>query len=82
MCYSDFAEVSQQPVIQQLEQQERGTHADEIETSMRLYIAPELVDMSKASKDDNLELRGGRLTHKQNPKKGVYSPQASGVTRH
>ncbi len=31
--------------------QEGGTHADEGETSMMLYIAPEMVDMSKAVKD-------------------------------
>jgi len=31
--------------------QEGGTHADESETSMMLYIAPETVDMSKAVKD-------------------------------
>jgi creatinine amidohydrolase len=31
--------------------QEGGTHADEGETSMMLYIAPETVDMSKAVKD-------------------------------
>ena len=32
-------------------QQEGGTHADEGETSMMLYIAPETVGMSKAVKD-------------------------------
>ncbi len=31
--------------------QKEGTHADEIETSMMLYIAPKTVDMKKASKD-------------------------------
>ncbi len=31
--------------------QEGGTHADEGETSMMLYLAPETVDMSKAVKD-------------------------------
>ena len=34
-----------------LMEQEGGTHADEGETSMMLYIAPETVDMSKAVKD-------------------------------
>jgi len=34
-----------------LMKQEGGTHADEGETSMMLYIAPETVDMSKAVKD-------------------------------
>jgi creatinine amidohydrolase len=31
--------------------QKEGTHADEIETSMMLFIAPKTVDMKKASKD-------------------------------
>jgi creatinine amidohydrolase len=31
--------------------QKEGTHADEIETSMMLYIAPKTVDMKKAAKD-------------------------------
>ncbi len=39
--------------------QERGTHADESETSMMLVIAPETVDMSKAVKDCNEKGEGG-----------------------
>jgi len=35
----------------QVIRQEGGTHADETETSLMLYIAPETVDMSKALKD-------------------------------
>ncbi len=42
-----------------VKQQARGTHADEIETSMMLYIAPERVDMSKAVKDDSERGVGG-----------------------
>ena len=38
-------------VEKEVSQQEGGTHADEIETSMMLYIAPKTVDMSKAVKD-------------------------------
>jgi creatinine amidohydrolase len=34
-----------------VQEQEGGTHADEIETSMMLYIAPESVDMRKAVRD-------------------------------
>ena len=37
--------------VQQVQEQEGGTHADEIETSMMLYIARERVDMSKAARD-------------------------------
>ena len=39
------------PVERELAEQPGGTHADEIETSMLLYIAPERVDMSKAVPD-------------------------------
>jgi creatinine amidohydrolase len=53
-------------------QQEGGTHADEIETSMMLYMDPSLVDMSKAAKDYHPEGTGG-LT--RDPKgRGTYSP--------
>jgi creatinine amidohydrolase len=49
-----------------------GTHADEIETSMMLYIAPKTVNMKKAVKDLN-ENKPGGLT--RDPKKqGTYSP--------
>lgn len=40
-------------------QQARGTHADEIETSMMLYMYPDRVDMSKAVKDDAPQGTGG-----------------------
>lgn len=39
------------PVEQEISEQQGGTHADEIETSMMLYIAPDTVDMSKAVTD-------------------------------
>jgi creatinine amidohydrolase len=53
-------------------QQEGGTHADEIETSMMLYMDPSLVDMSKAAKDFHPQGTGG-LT--RDPKgAGTYSP--------
>ncbi len=56
-------------------QQEGGTHADEIETSMMLYMDPSLVDMSKAAKDYHPQGTGG-LT--RDPKgKGTYS--ATGI---
>jgi creatinine amidohydrolase len=38
-------------VEHRLQQQEGGTHADELETSMMLYIDPGSVDMTKAVKD-------------------------------
>jgi creatinine amidohydrolase len=38
-------------VEQRVQRQEGGTHADELETSMMLYIDPQSVDMKKAVKD-------------------------------
>jgi creatinine amidohydrolase len=50
MRYTDILNASRE-VEDQVRQEREGTHADEIETSMMLYIAPQSVDMSKASKD-------------------------------
>jgi creatinine amidohydrolase len=59
------------PVEKKL-RQSGGTHADEIETSMTLYIAPETVQMKKAVRDFNPD-QPGPLT--RDPKgKGTYSP--------
>ncbi len=53
--------------------QEGGTHADEGETSMMLYIAPHVVDMSKAVKD--FDKRPNRRGLTRNAKgAGHYSP--------
>lgn len=52
------------PAEARVKQQQRGTHADEIETSMMLYIAPDRVDMSKAVREDNERGVGG-LTRKE-----------------
>jgi creatinine amidohydrolase len=49
-----------------------GTHADEIETSMMLYIAPKTVNMKKAVRDLNPK-KSGPLTRDPNGP-GVYSP--------
>jgi creatinine amidohydrolase len=42
-----------------VKQEEGGTHADEIETSMMLFIAPSTVDMSKAVKDYHPSSKAG-----------------------
>jgi creatinine amidohydrolase len=55
--------------------QEGGTHADEIETSMLLYIDPSLVDMSKAAKDYHAQGTGGLTRDPKGP--GTYS--ATGI---
>lgn len=53
--------------------QEGGTHADEGETSMMLYIAPDTVDMSKTVKDFDTRPNRRRLTRDPDGK-GHYSP--------
>ncbi len=56
-----------------LMKQEGGTHADEGETSMMLYIAPDTVDMSKAVKDyDSRPNRRGLSREREGT--GHYSP--------
>src|SRR3954454_16220109 len=62
-----------EPVEKQIRKEEGGTHADEIETSMMLYMAPESVDMKKAVKDYNGSKPGG-LTRDPNGK-GTYFPR-------
>jgi len=58
---------------QGLLKQEGGSHADEAETSMMLYIAPETVDMSKAVKD--FDPRPGRKGLTRNSQgSGTFSP--------
>jgi creatinine amidohydrolase len=59
----------------QVKREEGGTHADEIETSIMLYIAPETVEMKKAVKDYHPSGKGG-LTRNPN---GTSDYSASGV---
>lgn len=69
--YTDVLNITSS-VEQAISKQEGGTHADEIETSMMLYIAPDTVDMKKAARDYRPG-RGGRLTRDPDGN-GVYSP--------
>ena len=59
------------PIENEVSEQEGGSHADEIETSLMLYIAPERVDMSKAVKD--LAPDNGILTRREDGR-GTHSP--------
>ncbi len=61
---------------QKVRQQPEGTHADEIETSMMLYMAPETVDMSKAARDIPPDRKPGPL-HPYPTAHGNYS--ATGI---
>jgi creatinine amidohydrolase len=61
-------------VERQLTQEEGGTHADEVETSLMLYIAPKTVEMKKAVKDYHPG-QGGLTRNPNGP--GTYS--ATGI---
>jgi creatinine amidohydrolase len=67
--YTDFTR--EDPVEKRL-RQSGGTHADEIETSMMLYIAPESVRMQRATRDLNPH-QAGPLTRDRHGE-GTYSP--------
>jgi len=69
--YTDILEITG-PIEKSLATQEGGTHADEIETSMMLYIAPDAVEMTRAVKDFNPDQPGPLTRDPQGM--GVYSP--------
>jgi creatinine amidohydrolase len=75
MRYTDVLTITED-VEAKISQQEGGTHADEIETSMMLSMSPEDVDMSKAVKDYHPG-KGKGLTRDPSKKDMAYS--ASGV---
>jgi creatinine amidohydrolase len=58
----------------QVETQPAGTHADEIETSMMLYIAPSVVRMNLAQRDIHPDRGPGGLRRDAKPQSGIYSP--------
>ena len=72
--FTDILKVNE-AAEKQVRKEEGGTHAEEIETSMMLYIAPSTVDMKKAVKDYHPSEKGG-LTRNPNGQ-GDYS--ASGI---
>jgi creatinine amidohydrolase len=71
MNYTDIREAEKESTVQLI--QEGGTHADESETSMMLYIKPEIVDMSKAVKDYHPLTGSGLTRDPENTSEGVYS---------
>jgi creatinine amidohydrolase len=68
--YTDIHAVGR-GAVENVREQDGGTHADEIETSMMLFIAPQSVDMNKAVRD--YHPGQGRLTRRAGAA-GVYSP--------
>lgn len=76
MEYSDLGRATEH-VREQVREQPAGTHADEIETSMMLYIAPEVVRPELARRDIHDSKGPGGLTRDPNATRGVYSPTGS-----
>ena len=74
MTFTDLKSIA--AVEDKVRQQEGGTHADEIETSMILYMQPSAVDMKKAVKDYRPQVGSG-LT--RDPKSTTSTYSASGV---
>jgi creatinine amidohydrolase len=73
MDYTDLSEALAD-VERRVRHQEAGTHADEIETSMMLYIAPETVNLPAAQRDIHPDKGPGGLTRDPDATSGVYSP--------
>jgi len=71
LTYTDIIHVAEEEE-KKIKKQPMGTHADEIETSMMLYIAPETVDMTKAARDIPEKNVPGPLS--LDPKSDRYSP--------
>jgi len=74
MRFTNLLKVNE-AVEKQVQREEGGTHADELETSMMLAIDPSSVDMKKAVKDYHPSGKGGLSRDPNGP--GDYS--ASGV---
>ncbi len=72
--YTNILEVGAE-VEKKIRKQEGGTHADEIETSLMLFIDPAMVTMSKAVKDYHPSPGSGLTRDSKKP--GAYS--ASGI---
>ena len=70
--YTDFGGASDR-IAAPVRQQEAGSHADEIETSMMLYIDPAAVDMTRAVKDLSPPSTPMRFRRQPNVP-GTYSP--------
>jgi creatinine amidohydrolase len=73
--YTNILEVGAD-ATKRVEEQARGTHADEIETSLMLYMDPSRVNMDLAVRDDTPDNPSALLTRKKDGQ-GTYSP--SGV---
>jgi creatinine amidohydrolase len=77
--YTDLTKASK--LGKDLIKQKKGSHADEVETSIMLHIAPELVDMKKADKDYGQQKGNGiwptRNVAPKNPLYTIYNPSGT-----
>lgn len=73
MTYTDILNVAAD-AEKKIKKQPAGTHADEIETSMMLYIAPDVVNMDRAARDIPKNDGPGPLTLDSTNQYGRYSP--------
>ena len=73
MDYTDLRSLLED-VVEPVREQDAGTHADEIETSIMLSIHPEVVRMERARRDISPGRSGGGLTRNPNAETGLYSP--------
>jgi len=71
--YTDFGAAAER-AASGVKQQELGSHADELETSMMLYIDPAAVDMRQAVKDASPAPPGPVRLNRRQGGGGVYSP--------
>jgi len=60
-----------------VETQEAGSHADEIETSIMLHIAPETVRLERAVRDIHPQRGPGGLSRDPHSTEGTWSPSGS-----
>jgi creatinine amidohydrolase len=71
--YTDWEKASES-VRAQVQTQAGGTHADELETSLLLHIAPEVVQLERARPDLHESRGPGGLTRDPHAKTGIFSP--------
>lgn len=65
-------------IAEKIRQQPLGSHADELETSIMLHLAPEIVRMERAIPDVNPERLPAKLLHRDpTGEYGVYSPSGA-----
>jgi creatinine amidohydrolase len=72
LTYTNFEALLAPAVAAQ--KQEGGSHADELETSMMLYLDPSSVDMTRAVKDFGAATRPLRLSRRSGIAGTTYSP--------